>query len=78
MIGWLSADQPLWAAALRDHGAGTGAPLSRLSDTDLRLLTASEPYRAAEALASHIVDPAEAVDAACDEILQATAAGPSR
>ena len=77
VIGWLSADQPLWAAALRDRGAGTGAPLSRLADTDLELLTASEPYRAAQALASRIVDPEEAVDAACDVILQAAAAGPT-
>lgn len=77
VVGWLSADQPLWAAALRDHGAGAGAPLSRLSDTDLELLTADEPYRAAKALAGHIVNPEDAVDAACDEILKAATAGPT-
>lgn len=71
VIGWLSADQPMWAAALRDHGAGVGAPLSRLSAADLDFLAADAPYAAAQALSENIVAPQRAVEATCDSIQSA-------
>lgn len=78
VIGWLSADQPMWAAALRDRGAGVGAPLSRLSSADLDFLASDDPYDAARALSADIVAPQAAVDATCDSILTAVSVSTAR
>lgn len=68
VVGWLSADQPIWAAALRRQGAGIGTRLSRLRPGDLDLVEDARAARDARELSRRIVGPATAVDAACDII----------
>ncbi|MFW0784295.1 glycosyltransferase [Gordonia sp. CPCC 206044] len=77
VIGWLSADQPLWAGALRRAGVGGGAPLSRLGATHLEPLTDPETRRAARELADRLIPPTDALSSAC-AVLSDQAARPYR
>lgn len=73
VIAWLSADQPMWAAALRRRGAGSGNKLARFGPSDLDPLTDPAVAAAAARLAGELVPPAEAVDRACEVLLDAAA-----
>uniref|UniRef100_UPI003D89B3EA nucleotide disphospho-sugar-binding domain-containing protein n=1 Tax=Gordonia sp. B7-2 TaxID=3420932 RepID=UPI003D89B3EA len=71
-IGWLSADQPLWAGALARAGSGTGAPLARLGEAQLDCLLDPATQRAAHRLTA-LLTPAEiATQRACSAIVGAT------
>ncbi|WP_238422269.1 glycosyltransferase [Gordonia sp. 'Campus'] len=74
VIAWLSADQPMWAAALRRSGAGAGNRLARFGPSDLEPLTDPEIAAGAVRLAGQLTPPAEAVGRTC-EILSGVAAG---
>ncbi|WP_439031736.1 glycosyltransferase [Gordonia terrae] len=73
VIAWLSADQPMWAAALRRSGAGAGNRLTRFGPADLDPLTDPVIATGAARLAEQLTPPAEAVGRAC-EILTGVAA----
>ncbi|MCR5977725.1 glycosyltransferase [Gordonia jinghuaiqii] len=73
VIAWLSADQPMWAAALRKAGAGAGNRLTRFSPSDLDPLTDPAVATNAARLAGQLTPPAEAVDRACEILLGACA-----
>ncbi|HCS57108.1 MAG TPA: glycosyltransferase [Gordonia polyisoprenivorans] len=72
-VGWFSADQPIWAAALRRCGAGTGSRLSQMSADDLSVLTDPGAQAAARRIAERLLPPHHAVDVACDIITTAAA-----
>jgi len=70
VVGWFSADQPIWARLLRDLGVGVGV---RFRDLDATTLTAAlrgvlDPACAsrAQAVAARLVDPAIAVARTAD------------
>ncbi|AZG47722.1 glycosyltransferase [Gordonia insulae] len=71
VIGWLSADQPMWAAALRRLGVGGGRRLRKLDEDDLTLLLDDEVADSAARLAERLTPPASAVAGACDVLLAA-------
>ncbi|WP_232717132.1 glycosyltransferase [Gordonia metallireducens] len=73
VIAWLSADQPMWAAALRRKGAGSGNKLARFGPSDLDPLTDPAVAAAAARLSTELTPPSEAVDRACDILLDAAA-----
>ncbi|MDL9935710.1 glycosyltransferase [Gordonia sp. ABSL1-1] len=70
VIGWFSADQPMWAGALARAGAGRGARLTRLAPTDLDALTDPAVIVAARTLARRLVPVAEARDTVCRVMLE--------
>ncbi|UPW10209.1 glycosyltransferase [Gordonia terrae] len=71
VIAWLSADQPMWAAALRRANAGAGNRLARFGPDDLDPLTDPAIAAGAARLARRLTPPAAAVDRACDILLAA-------
>ncbi|MEO9326813.1 nucleotide disphospho-sugar-binding domain-containing protein [Gordonia aurantiaca] len=71
IIAWLSADQPMWAAALRRAGAGCGNKLARFGPSDLDPITDPALAEGAARLAKRLTPPAEAVDRACRILLEA-------
>ncbi|MCZ4649883.1 glycosyltransferase [Gordonia amicalis] len=71
VIAWLSADQPMWAAALRRAGAGSGNKLARFGPSDLDPLTDPAVAAAAARLGRELTPPADAVDRACEILLDA-------
>lgn len=71
VIAWLSADQPMWAAALRRNGAGSGNKLARFGPSDLDPLTDPAVAAAATRLGERLTPPADAVDRACEILLDA-------
>jgi UDP:flavonoid glycosyltransferase YjiC (YdhE family) len=71
VIAWLSADQPMWAAALRRANAGAGNRLARFGPDDLDPLTDPAIAAGAARLAQRLTPPAAAVDRACDILLAA-------
>ncbi|GAA12364.1 nucleotide disphospho-sugar-binding domain-containing protein [Gordonia alkanivorans] len=73
VIAWLSADQPMWAAALRRKGAGSGNKLARFEPSDLDPLTDPAVAAAAARLGRDLTPPADAVDRACEILLDAAA-----
>ncbi|QTI68785.1 glycosyltransferase [Gordonia sp. L191] len=72
-VGWFSADQPIWAAALRRCGAGTGNRLSRMTAADLSALTDPGVQAAARRISERLLPLNHAVDAACEIITNAAA-----
>ncbi|MBN0973041.1 MULTISPECIES: nucleotide disphospho-sugar-binding domain-containing protein [unclassified Gordonia (in: high G+C Gram-positive bacteria)] len=69
VVAWLSADQPMWAAALRRAGAGAGNRLARFGPDDLAPLTDPAVAAGAAGLAARLTPPAEATGRACDILL---------
>ncbi|MFT4042561.1 MAG: glycosyltransferase [Gordonia sp. (in: high G+C Gram-positive bacteria)] len=64
VIGWLSADQPMWGRAIHRRGAGTTARLSHLGRSHLEALGSREVVCAAQQLATLISTPDAAAAAA--------------
>jgi UDP:flavonoid glycosyltransferase YjiC (YdhE family) len=73
VIGWLSADQPMWTAAVRRLGTGDGCRLTNLDEAELALLLEDEVADSAVRLAERLTPPDEAVAKACDVLLAAAA-----
>ncbi|WP_035717144.1 nucleotide disphospho-sugar-binding domain-containing protein [Gordonia terrae] len=71
VIAWLSADQPMWAAALRRANAGAGNRLARFGPDDLDPLTDPAIAAGAARLADRLTPPAEAVDRGCELLVEA-------
>lgn len=69
VIGWLSADQPIWGRAVANHGAGHGVRLSRLTGADLAVIGDPDASRAARALSARLVAPDRAVEAVTHTLL---------
>ncbi|ROZ98259.1 glycosyltransferase [Gordonia sp. OPL2] len=72
VVGWISADQPMWTAALRQLGVGDGRRLRLLGANDLAILLDDDVADAAAALATTLTPPDVAVARACD-VLEAAA-----
>ncbi|MGC5247549.1 glycosyltransferase [Gordonia sp. DT219] len=68
VVGWFSADQPMWAATVHRWGSGVGTRLSRLSAAHLSVLTEQRARAAAQRLSAKLTAPEAAVDTACDII----------
>ncbi|MEE4023648.1 nucleotide disphospho-sugar-binding domain-containing protein [Gordonia sp. PKS22-38] len=68
VIGWLSADQPMWTAAVRNLGVGGGRRLKSLETDDLRLLLDDQVIGAAAELATRLTPPDVAVAQCCDAL----------
>ncbi|WAC57122.1 glycosyltransferase [Gordonia sp. SL306] len=73
VVGWLSADQPMWTAALRRLEVGGGRRLRKLDDDDLALLLDECVAENAVRLADRLTPPDRAVARACDVLLSAAA-----
>ncbi|MGC4961346.1 glycosyltransferase [Gordonia sp. DT101] len=71
VVGWLSADQPMWTASLRRLGVGGGRRLRKLDDGDLTLLLDDGVAERAADLADRLTPPDRAVARACDVLLAA-------
>lgn len=75
VVGWYSADQPIWGRLLRDLGVGTSLKASRLDRTRLRaalgtVLAPDVRERAAE-MSGRLIGADEAVRRAADALEQA-------
>lgn len=68
VIGWLSADQPIWGRAVKDRGAGIGVRLSTLGPKHLTPFADDDAARAAHRLAKDLVSPESARSAVCDAL----------
>ncbi|WP_267617796.1 glycosyltransferase [Gordonia bronchialis] len=78
VVGWLSADQPLWAAALARVGAGKGNRLGRLGLAELASLTDGSLAAGARSLSARLTPPEAALDETCRILLSAARGKPMR
>lgn len=69
VIGWFSADQPIWTHALARTGVGTGDRLSRLGPTHLELLLDPDAATSSQRLARNLIGRVDAVENACNALV---------